>query len=232
MSYARLSLCLDSYIPPLTQNLKVRTLPQAPYEDTHQAMLDATLARIAHKKAGNDTPDMLWLVEHQDVYTLGQAGKRCHILQQTHTPIIQTDRGGQITWHGTGQLVLYFLVDLRRAGFSVRDLISHSERALIDTLAPLVDCEVRSRADAPGVYLYQGRHHLGKIASLGYKIKHGFSYHGVALNVCNDLRAFAAINPCGYAGMPMARVTDVTDITPNMLMHRLVLAFDACLNAK
>ncbi len=221
-----------------------RSLNAAEYNSTHEAMLARTLQRIAVKKEqGIRTPDELWIVDHNDVYTLGQASKKEHILQHTTTPIIQTDRGGQVTWHGHGQLVIYWLFDLHSLGWSVRHLVSHAEQAIEDVLN---DClkttqsnadvntnaiSAHARRDAPGVYLYSNAGTdtdtdtdtdedntimLGKIASLGFKIKHGFSYHGIALNINCDLAAFNAINPCGYAGMQMLRIADFISITDSI----------------
>ncbi len=231
-----------------------KSLKSADYNPTHEAMLARTLERIAIKKEQElRTPDELWIVDHNDVYTLGQAGKEEHILQYTDTPIIKTDRGGQVTWHGHGQLVIYLLFDLHSLGWSVRNLVSHAEQAIedvvndclkslassdINNINDNINISAHSRRDAPGVYLYSDFDHadesnlpanddvnasdvdvnnnvnndsaimLGKIASLGFKIKHGFSYHGIALNLNCDLAAFNAINPCGYAGMQMLRLAD------------------------
>lgn len=195
--------------------LQIKYLHQADYQTTHDAMLARTLERIEQKKLGNITADELWIVEHNDVYTLGQAGKEEHILGRDTTPIIKTDRGGQVTWHGRGQLVVYFLFDLNTLGWGVRDLVSLAERIIINTLKPYLapDFVAKARQDAPGVYLYnQESVELGKIASLGFKIKHGFSYHGIALNAINDLTPFNLINPCGYAGMTMLRLADFAQI--------------------
>ncbi len=223
----------------INDTLISKTLLAADYNPTHDAMLARTLERIALKKEqGLRSPDELWIVDHNDVYTLGQAGKDEHILQHTDTPIIKTDRGGQVTWHGHGQLVVYFLFDLHSLGWSVRNLVSHAEQALEDVINDYLindhpnhqtatDSSIcaRVRRDAPGVYLYSLYNEnsdssnndsgdnkntimLGKIASLGFKIKHGFSYHGIALNINCDLSAFNAINPCGYAGMQMLRLAD------------------------
>lgn len=249
----------------LSATLISKNLLAADYNPTHEAMLQRTLERIALKKQqALRSPDELWIVDHNDVYTLGQAGKEEHILQRTDTPIIQTDRGGQVTWHGHGQLVIYWLFDLHSLGWSVRNLVSHAEQAIEDVVndclqQPLGSVDpttsdnaknnisAHARRDAPGVYLYaqssaktagvdgiDGINNntnndtnnndasntktynmpaddaimLGKIASLGFKIKHGFSYHGIALNVDCDLSAFNAINPCGYAGMQMLRLAD------------------------
>lgn len=217
---------------------------QADYQATYNAMLDTTLAKIAHKQKLADKPpfnkplpDELWLVEHSDVYTLGQAGKREHILYDNGTPIIKTDRGGQVTWHGTGQLVVYFLWDLNALGFGVRDLVSHAEQAIEDVLNAHLSAPffAKARKDAPGVYIYkttndhndkqddkQIANMLGKIASLGFKIKHGHSYHGIAINLCNDLSAFRAINPCGYAGMTMLRLCDFSDVKSDVFIGELL----------
>lgn len=197
----------------------IRTLLNADYNDTHDAMLNTTLSRIESKKQGITTPDELWVVEHNDVYTLGQAGKEEHILQRVDTPIIHTDRGGQVTWHGKGQLVLYWLIDLNEANWSVRDMVSHAEQSIEDVLNSCLAQDsqhqfyAKSRRDAPGVYIYNNDDlMLGKIASLGFKIKHGFSYHGIALNLTCDLAVFNAINPCGYAGMKMLKLADFVDL--------------------
>ena len=232
----------------ISNTLVSKSLSAAEYNPTHEAMLQRTLERIALKKEqGFRTPDELWIVDHNDVYTLGQAGKEEHILQHTKTPIIKTDRGGQVTWHGHGQLVIYWLFDLHSLGWSVRHLVSHAEQAIEDVvndclksypLATTANISAHARRDAPGVYLYANHtdsiansdhandHEnsvdnssgmpndnaimMGKMASLGFKIKHGFSYHGIALNVNCDLAAFTAINPCGYAGMQMLRLSDFT----------------------
>lgn len=191
-------------------DLVVSTHPNAEYLATHDEMLSRILFRIDAKKVDKIHPDELWIVEHQDVYTLGQAGKEEHILYRTDTPIIKTDRGGQITWHGAGQLVVYWLWDLHRLGMGVRDLVSHAEQAIQDTVSEYLppDLTAKARRDAPGVYIYNADDEmLGKIASLGFKIKQGHSYHGVAINLVNDLTAFNAINPCGYAGMNMVKLS-------------------------
>lgn len=220
---------------PIDEYLIQKTLIQANYNPTHDAMLARTLERISLKKEQHiRTPDELWVVDHNDVYTLGQAGKEEHILQKTATPIIKTDRGGQVTWHGHGQLVVYWLFDLLSLDWSVRNLVSHAEQAIEDVVNeclnqyPLQTGQTiiaKARRDAPGVYLYSlidsGENcedsgeeiMLGKIASLGFKIKHGFSYHGIALNLDCDLTAFNAINPCGYAGMQMLRLADFANMT-------------------
>ena len=231
---------------PLNDILITKSFLAADYVPTLDAMLSRTLERIALKKEqGLRTPDELWIVDHNDVYTLGQAGKEEHILQRTNTPIIKTDRGGQVTWHGHGQLVMYWLFDLDSIGWSVRNMVSHAEQAIEDVVNDCLKSEAstdtihisaRARRDAPGVYLYANTSEennsntnddtntdasatdinntimLGKIASLGFKIKHGFSYHGIAINLDCDLSAFNAINPCGYAGMQMLRLADFVNM--------------------
>jgi lipoyl(octanoyl) transferase len=179
----------------------VRTLGRAEYAPTWQAMRAFTAARNA------DTEDELWLVEHPPVFTLGQAGRREHLLAATDIPVIATDRGGQITYHGPGQVVAYPLVDLRRLGIYVKELVFRIEQAVIQTLESY-GADGRRVRSAPGVYVpYAGAAStgafatLGKIAALGIKVTHGCSYHGVALNVAMDLGPFALINPCGYANL-------------------------------
>ena len=201
-------------------SLKLHTLINADYQQTHDDMLNLTLDRIEKKKQGIATPDELWIVEHNDVYTLGQAAKEEHILQRNKTPIIKTDRGGQVTWHGRGQLVVYWLIDLNNCGWSVRNLVSHAEQSIEDVLNEALSSQpsakefyAKSRRDAPGVYIYNNDDlMLGKIASLGFKIKHGFSYHGIALNLNCDLQVFNSINPCGYADMQMLKLADFVDL--------------------
>ena len=201
----------------------IRTFVNADYLSTHEAMLNTTLLRIENKKQGIHTPNELWVVEHNDVYTLGQAGKEEHILQRGNTPVIQTDRGGQVTWHGKGQLVVYWLIDLNDVGWSVREMVSHAEQSIEDVVNNCLNENnaknkqplfyAKSRRDAPGVYIYNNDNlMLGKIASLGFKIKNGFSYHGIALNLTCDLSVFNAINPCGYAGMQMLKLQDFVEL--------------------
>jgi lipoyl(octanoyl) transferase len=183
--------------------MQVRKLGRADYESTWQAMRDFTAARDA------GTEDELWIVEHPPVFTLGQAGRREHLIAPTGIPVIQTDRGGQITYHGPGQVVAYPLIDLRRLGIFVKELVFRIEQSVIQTLDA---CGVDGRrvANAPGIYVPWPASHapapftgLGKIAALGIKIAHGRSYHGVAVNVAMDLAPFALIDPCGYAGLPV-----------------------------
>lgn len=209
----------------IEDNLQIIYLQNADYQQTHEKMLNNTLSRIEQKQQNIITPDELWIVEHQDVYTLGQAGKVEHILQTNDTPIVKTDRGGQVTWHGKGQLVAYFLFDLNQLGWGVRDLVSKAEEILVKTVSPYLPtgCYAKARQDAPGVYVYNEQNlELGKIASLGFKIKHGFSYHGIALNLINDLTPFSLINPCGYAGMNMLRLSDFSDINDKLVIDEFI----------
>jgi lipoyl(octanoyl) transferase len=152
---------------------------------------------------GPATPDELWVLEHPPVFTLGQAGRPEHLLDPGTIPVVQVDRGGQVTYHGPGQVVLYCLVDLRRAGLGVRGLVSLLEQAVVDLLAAR-GIPAKSRTDAPGVYV-GGR----KIAALGLRVRRGCSFHGLSLNVAMDLSPFGRINPCGYAGMEVTQLTDL-----------------------
>lgn len=217
-----------SRIDTTLQDCQLVTYPHAHYEDVYQAMLAKTLEKIAKKAQGRPIDDELWLVEHQDVYTLGQAGKPEHILDETAAPIIKTDRGGQVTWHGKGQLVVYFLFDLQRLGFGVRDLVSHAEQAIEDVINAYLPTPLTARAkkDAPGVYIFDGDKLLGKIASLGFKIKQAHSYHGIAINIDNDLGVFDCINPCGYAGMTMLRLADFCAVDWTAFTTHLIANID------
>lgn len=148
------------------------------------------------------TTDEIWLLQHPPVYTLGQAGKPEHLLDDIGIPLVRIDRGGQITYHGPGQVVAYLLVDLKRRGFGVRELVTRMEQAVIDLLAEH-DIHAERRVDAPGVYVAGA-----KIAALGLRIKRGCSYHGLALNADMDLTPFSHINPCGYPAMAVTQTRD------------------------
>jgi len=175
----------------------VRRLGRVEYEPTFQAMQDFTATRTA------ETPDELWVVEHPPVYTLGQAGKPEHVLRDVGIPLVRIDRGGQVTYHGPGQVVIYLLLDLPRLKIKVRELVSAIEQAVIALLAELGVVAER-RDGAPGVYVGDA-----KIAALGLRIRNGCSYHGVSLNVDMDLSPFDAINPCGYAGLKVIQTRDL-----------------------
>jgi len=182
----------------------IRRLGRVEYEPTFQAMQDFTAGRT------NETPDELWIVEHTPVYTLGQAGKPEHILEDVGIPVVRIDRGGQVTYHGPGQVVIYLLLDLQRLKIKVRELVTTIEQGVIDFLAAHGIAAER-RAGAPGVYVGEA-----KIAALGLKIKNGCSYHGLSLNVDMDLSPFTAINPCGYAGL---RITQTRDLGIPLTAH-------------
>ncbi|ANF82279.1 octanoyltransferase [Acinetobacter sp. NCu2D-2] len=174
-----------------------------PYEDRFLEMKQFTENR------DEQTPDELWILQHHDVLTQGQAGKPEHILIPTSIPVVQTDRGGQVTWHGPGQLVAYFMFDLNRLGWNVRTLVSYAENLMIDLLKQY-GIEAYAKPDAPGVYVDER-----KIGSLGFKIRKGRSYHGLSLNINCDLTGFHTINPCGYAGLEMVRIHDLIQPAPN-----------------
>lgn len=180
-----------------------------PYEPVWRSMRELTDQRDA------TTPDQFWLVEHEPVFTQGKAGKPEHLLMPGDIPVVQTDRGGQVTYHGPGQVVLYPLIDVRRAGLGVRDLVSALEEAVVTLLAEH-GVEARARPDAPGVYVEEPGIGEAKIASLGLRIRRGGSFHGVALNVDGDLSPFQRINPCGHAGMAMTRLADLVDECPGV----------------
>lgn len=176
--------------------LIVRDLGEQPYLETWEAMKSFTASRDA------STPDELWLLEHPRVYTQGQAGKAEHILAPGDIPVILVDRGGQVTYHGPGQLVVYLMIDLTRHRLGIRSLVDVIEQAIVRTLAGM-GVAAAPRPDAPGVYVEQA-----KIASLGLRVRRGCSFHGLALNVAMDMEPFSRINPCGYAGMAMCQVSD------------------------
>ena len=184
--------------------LTVRTLGRVDYVPTWQAMIDFTAARNEH------TADELWICEHPPVYTLGQAGKPEHLLADNGIPLVKIDRGGQITYHGPGQVVIYLLLDLNRRGLKVRELVSRMEQAIIDLLVRHGAAAMRLDG-APGVYVPHGGNasYPAKIAALGLRIRRGCSYHGLSLNVDMELAPFSAINPCGYAGMPVTQTRDL-----------------------
>ncbi|WP_193392306.1 lipoyl(octanoyl) transferase LipB [Legionella erythra] len=173
-----------------------RYLGQQPYLQTWEQMKQFTLAR--HE----GTADELWLLEHPPVYTQGQAGKAEHILNRNAIPIVQSDRGGQVTYHGPGQLVAYVLMDIRRRNLGIRTLVCTLETILIALLQDY-GISAETRCGAPGVYVDNK-----KIASIGLRVKNGCTYHGIALNVAMDLVPFQAINPCGFSQLEMTQVSD------------------------
>lgn len=177
-----------------TGHLLVRHLGHRAYEPVWRRMQAFTDRRDP------DTPDEIWLVEHPPVFTLGQAGRPEHILDAGGIPVVRTDRGGQVTYHGPGQVVAYVLVDLRRAGLGIRGLVTLIEESVISLLAGY-GIAGRARPDAPGVYV-----DASKVASLGLRVRRGCSFHGVSLNVAMDLSPFSRINPCGYPGLQVTQL--------------------------
>lgn len=173
----------------------IRRLGEVDYQATWQKMQAFTDGRTAQ------TPDELWLLQHPPVYTLGKNGKPEHVLDAADIPLIQSDRGGQVTYHGPGQLVVYTLVDLTRAGIGVRQMVSIIEQSLIELLAGY-GIESVAKADAPGVYVNDA-----KIAALGLRVRRGRSFHGLALNIAMDLEPFERINPCGFEGLEVTQLS-------------------------
>ncbi len=204
-------------IEPLIRNLGLRD-----YEPVWRAMQAFTETRTA------DQRDEIWLVEHPPVYTLGLNGKREHLLAPGDIPIVNCDRGGQVTYHGPGQLVAYVLLDLRRRSLGVRRLVTVLEQSVVALLAEL-GIESAARPEAPGVYV-GGR----KIASLGLRVRRGCSYHGLSLNVDMDLTPFAGINPCGYQGLEVTQLSDLgveldtEALAPRLIDHLLRQLAAAC----
>jgi lipoyl(octanoyl) transferase len=182
------------------QGAVIRHLGRVDYETTWRRMQQFTDLRGAH------SADEIWFLEHSPVFTLGMAGRPEHLLAPGDIPVVHTDRGGQVTYHGPGQLVVYALVDLRRAGLGVRDLVTGLEQSVIHYCAAL-GIRAAARREAPGVYV-DGR----KLASVGIRIRRGASYHGLALNVDMDLEPFQRINPCGFAGLAMTQLSALADV--------------------
>lgn len=179
--------------------LIVRNLGLVEYQPTLEAMRRLTAERDA------SAPDEIWLLQHPPVFTQGQAGKAEHVLAAGDIPVIQVERGGQVTYHGPGQLVGYLMLDLRRLGLGVRELVTAMEQSLVELLATY-GLQAAPRADAPGVYV-EG----AKIASLGLRVRRGCSFHGLALNVDMDMEPFGRINPCGYSGLRMAQLSELVE---------------------
>ena len=203
----------------------VKHLGLADYESTYQAMRDFTQQR------DSDTPDEIWILEHPPVFTLGLEGDAGNLHSPSNDiPLVQVDRGGEITYHGPGQIVVYLMLDLRRLGIFVKELVSRIEQALIDTLADF-SIQAERHAGAPGIYIAQEssiqiEYRGAKIAALGLKVSKGCSYHGLALNVSTDLAAFARIHPCGYEGlrtidMQTLGIKDNIDIISQTLLGHL-----------
>lgn len=190
----------------MPDSLLCRDLGVVPYESTWEEMKAFTQVR------DKDDVDQIWLLEHAPVFTQGQAGKAEHLLNAGDIPVVQADRGGQVTYHGPGQLIAYVMIDLKRLGIGVRDLVTLIENAVVDVLA-LNGITSYPKPDAPGVYVDEM-----KISSLGLRVRRGCSFHGVALNVDMDLEPFLRINPCGYQGLQMV---DMKRLQPNTTMAQV-----------
>lgn len=187
-------------LPILVRNLGLRD-----YTSVYDEMRSFTAARTAV------TADELWCVEHPPVFTQGQAGKPEHLLAPGNIPVVQSNRGGQVTYHGPGQAVIYVLVDIARRGYGIRPLVTRLETVMIATLAGY-GITANARPDAPGVYvdgLFDGRQEQRKIGSLGLRVSRGSSYHGLSLNVAMDLEPFSRINPCGLSNMRMTQISEL-----------------------
>ena len=192
----------------------VRRMGQRDYEPVWREMQQFTDQRDA------DTPDELWLVEHPPVFTQGLAGKPEHVLAAGDIPVIQVDRGGQVTYHGPGQIVAYPMINLRRHGIGVKSLVNGIEQAIIDTVAAY-DVEAKRRENAPGVYVDGA-----KIASLGLRIRKACSFHGLAFNIAMDLEPFARINPCGFMGLEVTQLSALADgVTFDTVQNQLLEHF-------
>jgi lipoyl(octanoyl) transferase len=194
----------------MSARYKVRRPGLVEYQSTLKSMTTFTDERDA------ETPDEIWILEHPPVFTLGINATKAHILAPGDIPVVQVDRGGQVTYHGPGQAVAYTLIDLRRAGSGVRELISALENAMIATLAAF-DVTAVSRADAPGVYVDGA-----KIGSVGLRVRQGCSYHGLSLNVDMDLEPFTRIDPCGFPGLPITQLCELAgSVDVQAVMDRL-----------
>jgi len=195
----------------------VRNLGLVAYLPVHQAMQQFTDTR------NPDTPNELWVLQHHPIYTLGQASKPEHLLNAGNIPVYQSDRGGQITYHGPGQLIVYVLMDIKRANVGVKKLVHNLEQAVINYLT-FLNINSNRRVKAPGIYVNNK-----KIASLGLRIRRGYSYHGLSLNVNMDLQPFQGINTCGYAGLEVTQLDDleikldIEQITEQFLIYLLEL---------
>ncbi len=203
----------DTSLPELI----VRRLGLQDYEPIFQAM------RYLAEHPKSDRADEIWLLSHKPVFTQGQAGKAEHVLNPGDIPVVQVDRGGQVTYHGPGQLVAYLLIDVRRRKLGVRNLVDAIERAVINTLA---ECGVKAitRPGAPGVYVNNA-----KIAALGLRIKNGWSYHGLSLNVNMDLSPFSMINPCGFEKLAVTQLADLVEPGEHLLQQTSKLLVDKLL---
>ena len=193
--------------------LRIRKLGVIDYQTCWDAMRDFTETR------NENTLDEIWLLQHPRVFTQGQAGKAAHVLAPGDIPVIQVDRGGQVTYHGPGQIVGYLLIDLRRRGLGVRALVNAIENAIVDVLAQY-DIEATAKPDAPGVYLRHPNNPRlidgAKIAALGLRVRRGCTFHGLSLNIDMDLEPYGRINPCGFSGMQVAQLRDLVATVPTL----------------
>ncbi|WP_290698072.1 lipoyl(octanoyl) transferase LipB [Amphritea sp.] len=183
----------------VSEKIVIRDLGLVEYQPTWLTMQNFTASRDA------ETVDEIWLLEHHPVFTQGQAGNESHLLTTGDIPVVKVDRGGQVTYHGPGQLVVYLLLNLRRKKFGVRELVARMEASIVELLASF-GVEAYAKPDAPGVYVNEA-----KICSLGLRVRKGCSFHGLAFNLDMDLEPFNRINPCGYAGMAVTRLTNIAD---------------------
>lgn len=191
--------------PPL-----IKDLGRTEYQPIWQAMKQFTDQRLV------DTRDELWVTEHNPVYTQGLNGRKEHVLSAGDIPVVQVDRGGQVTYHGPGQLVIYCLLDLKRLGIGIRELVTYIEKSIICLLAEY-EIDAHARKDAPGVYIDQS-----KIAALGLRIRKGCCYHGLSLNLKMDLSPFSGINPCGYKDLQVSQLSDYVETFSNeQVQHQL-----------
>ncbi len=211
--------------------MKIRSLSQRDYQECLTQMREFTAGR------NHQTPDEIWLVEHAPVFTLGLAAKPEHLLATGDIPVVQTERGGQVTYHGPGQVVVYLLLDIARRGLGIREMVNRIEQSTIDLLGNY-QIDADRRQGAPGVFVHAPRSHRGhKIAALGLKVSRGRTFHGMSLNVSMDLEPFNRINPCGFEDM---QVTDMQSLVgpqemetvANELAASLILTLDAPLTSK
>lgn len=202
----------------MTLPVTVKDLGRTAYEPVFHAMQSFTEAR------DKTTVDEIWFTEHEPVFTQGQSGKEEHLLAPGDIPVVQTDRGGQVTYHGPGQITGYLLFDLRRLKIGVRDLVTNIELAMVDTVAAY-GIDAKPRADAPGVYVDNN-----KIGSLGLRVRRGCSYHGLSLNVDMDLEPFSRINPCGLFGIEVTHIADFQNVdieaAKSLLLAKLLERYD------
>lgn len=211
--------------------MKIRAFEQRDYQECLTQMRDFTAGRDRH------TPDEIWLVEHAPVFTLGLAAKAEHLLDTGNIPVVKTERGGQVTYHGPGQVVAYLLVDIARRGLGIKEMVNRIEQSTIDLLGNY-GIDAQRRAGAPGVFVHRPRAHQGsKIAALGLKVSRGRTFHGMALNVAMDLSPFSRINPCGYEGMVVTDMQTLagpqdTETIANQLSASLVATLGAPATSK